>query len=82
MSGAILEQPRFFSTTNWYESYEQAIKQCLESKMVFPVYCSNNSNVSQAYYAFKALVKVLHNSNKEQDQQVAKVAILKKEKKE
>ena len=67
MSGIIPEQHRFFSATSWYESYEQAIKQCLKSKVAFQAYCSNYSNANQVYYAFKVLVGILYNSDKKQD---------------
>ena len=47
--------------------------------MVFQAYYSENNNASQAYHTFKALVGVLHNSNKKLDQLASKVAALKKE---
>ena len=47
--------------------------------MAFQVYCSNNSNISRAFYAFKAFVGIFYNLNKMQNQQAAKLAAIKEE---
>ena len=45
--------------------------------MAFQAYCFDNSNSSQVYHAFKALVKIFHNLDKERDQQAAELAVIK-----